>query len=342
MVDRKWRKKLEEAIRGTAKVRVGFGPIFSGENDLHVRKWRIDPIVNSINEISDRYCAGIFLTPESMRNFDVIVIVRQAEGLDIRKIAELRSLGKKFVFDIVDKPYLGESRIEREETSEVVRLMDGLIASSPLHIGDFKEFDKKTVLIEHPIINTRKKDYAKSDDREIRIIWQGFLENHAEMHVLHPVIKSLEGELGKKIRIIYHTNALPKRSGPVEYKTWTIRNWEKVLTECDIAVEIKSPDDPRLQRKPSTKVLAYMASGLPVVCAPSQADRLVIEDGKTGFFAYTAEDWRVLLKKLIEDPALRKTVGEAGQEYALKNFNIKAVSEKYIDLFDKLTEERKR
>ncbi len=309
MVDRKWYKGLEDTLRHTTRIKVGFGPIFSGENDLHVRKWRIDPIVNSINKTSDRYSAGIFFTPESMDRFDVIVIIREIDDMDPQKISVLKALGKIFIYDIVDRPYLAERGSRRGKTVAVVGLMDGLIASSPLHIKDFKPFGKITALIEHPVLNTKKKEPVPGNDREIRIIWQGFFENHARMRMLHPIIKNLADELHTTIKMIYHSNALPRREGFVEYTTWTVRNWEDTLIHCDIAVEIKPLDDPLLQRKPSTKVLTYMAAGLPVVCTPSRADRLVLEDGRTGYFAHTANDWRILLKKLIQDPALRKTMG---------------------------------
>lgn len=337
LVDRKWHRELEHTLRHTARIKVGFGPIFSGENDLHVRKWRIDPIVNSINKISDRYSAGIFLTPESMARFDVIVFVREIDDLDLQKISELKAREKIFIYDIVDRAYHAELGTRYGKTMAVVGLMDGLIASSPLHIKDFKPFGKISTLIEHPVLNTKKKEHVPGNNRETRIIWQGFLENQTRMRILHPIIKNLADELHTTIKMIYHTNTLPRREDFVEYRTWTVRNWEDMLIHCDIAVEIKALDDPLLQRKPSTKVLTYMAAGLPVVCTPSRADRLLLENGRTGYFAYTADDWRIFLKKLIQNPALRKTMGENAREYAVKTFTIEAITGKYIDLFNDLT-----
>ena len=66
----------------TLKIKVGFGPIISGEDDLHVRKWRIDPIVNRINEISEKYSAGIFLTVSDMTKFDIVVVVREIDEIN--------------------------------------------------------------------------------------------------------------------------------------------------------------------------------------------------------------------------------------------------------------------
>jgi hypothetical protein len=162
------------------------------------------------------------------------------------------------------------------------------------------------------------------------------------MGIVEPIVSRLAKELKKKIVIIYHTRMLPKRRGVVRYKAWTVHNWERVLVNSDIAVEIKPLQDPHLQRKPSTKVLCYMAAGLPVVCTPSAADRLVIEHGLTGYFAYTDEEWYSYLRRLAEDPDLRRQMGQAGREYASRHCSIPTITEKYLDLFDSLISEGTR
>jgi glycosyltransferase involved in cell wall biosynthesis len=138
---------------------------------------------------------------------------------------------------------------------------------------------------------------------------------------------------------MYHTRMLPKSRGSVRYRPWTAHNWERVLVKSDIGVEIKSLDDAHLQRKPSTKILTYMAAGLPVVCTPSAADRLVIEHGKTGYFACTDEEWYTYLKALAENPGFRQQMGQAGREYVSRHFNIPKIAQKYLDFFDALIKE---
>src|SRR6185437_15661868 len=71
LVNRQWKKTLEKQLATTHKIKVGFGPILSGEDDLNVRKWRIDPIVNSINASSQKYSAGIFMDVKDAQQFDI-------------------------------------------------------------------------------------------------------------------------------------------------------------------------------------------------------------------------------------------------------------------------------
>jgi hypothetical protein len=341
-VKRSWYKQLELNRKTTRKITVGFGPIVSGEHDLRVRKWRIDPIVNCINEISDKYCAGIFFNAGEMQKFDLVVIVREADDMPPAALHRLKRNGRIVIYDIVDRPYYSEDIQEIRETFEVLKEADGLIASSPLHIEDLSGLGKKMVMIEHPVINTRNKDYAKRNDDAIKILWQGFPEHRPRMDVLQPMVRRLAKELKKKIILIYHTRILPKSRGSVRYKTWTVRNWETMLVHSDIGVEIKPLNDVHLQRKPSTKIVSYMAAGLPVVCTPSAADRMVIEHGKTGYFACTDEEWYAYLKRLAEDPGLRQKMGQAGKEYVSRHFSIPKITEKYITLFDALINETER
>lgn len=341
LVKRSWYKKLELNHKTTRKITVGFGPLISGEHDLHIRKWRIDPIVNCINKISERYCAGIFFNAGEMHTFDLAVIVREVDHMLNTTPGGLKKHGKILIYDIVDRPYYSEALQGNSTTLEVIKEADGLIASSPLHIEDLAGLGKKMVLIEHPVINTRHKDYAKRSDDALKILWQGFPEHLPRMDILEPIVQRLAKELKKKIMLIYHTRMLPKSRGLVHYKTWTVHNWERVLVDSDIAVEIKPLQDPHLQRKPSTKILSYMEAGLPVVCTPSAADRLVIEHEQTGYFAYTDEEWYSYLKRLAENPDLRQQMGQAGKEYVSRHFSIPKITEKYLDFFDALLNKEK-
>jgi len=333
-VKRSWYKTLELSRKTTRKITVGFGPIISGEHDLHIRKWRIDPIVNCINEISDKYCAGVFFNAEEMQRFDLVVIVREVDGMPAAALH-----GRIVIYDIVDRPYYTGDIQTIRKTFEMIQEADGLIASSPLHIEDLSGSGKKMVLIEHPIINIRHKDYTKRNDDTLTILWQGFPEHLPRMDILQPIVRRLAKELKKKIILMYHTRMLPKSRGSVRYRPWTAHNWERVLVKSDIGVEIKSLDDAHLQRKPSTKILTYMAAGLPVVCTPSAADRLVIEHGKTGYFACTDEEWYTYLKALAENPGFRQQMGQAGREYVSRHFNIPKIAQKYLDFFDALIKE---
>ena len=321
LVNSVWYYKLKARNCFTRKIKVGFGPIQHGEDNLGMRKWRIDPIVDHINKTSSVYSADIFLDPWEVIKFDIIVIVKVFDDIEYSRIEHAKSKGKFFVYDINDNPYLEKPAKAYDKNPDFIEMMNGVIASSPLHFCDLSNIQKNIVLIEHPILNNKVTKYNKRSDGVIRLVWQGYQCNRNFMDIINPVIQRLRRDLNKDVRVIYSTNQPSKKDGFIEYKSWNIDTWMDVLAECDIGIVIKPLDDYYQQRKPSSKIQSYMAAGLPVVCTPCESDKLVIEHGKTGYFAYTDEDWYTYLKDLIEKPELRKSIGMAGREYVTENYS---------------------
>lgn len=330
---RSWYYKLKLKNAFTRKIKVGFWPITTDEFTLGVRGSRIDPIVDCINAESVTYSADIFFEIEEMANYDIIVIVKEFNTRLYSQIETLKRQGKIFLFDIVDNPFcIYPDSDHYAEHPEFLRLMDGVIASSPLHVADVKPINQNVRLIEHPIINYQYCTYSPKP--VVDILWQGHAENLECMSPLHHVLQKIQAETGREIRMIYHTNCEPKEEGMIKYVQWNIFNWQRVLAQADIGIVLKPSDNKWQQRKPSNKVLSYMAAGLPVVCTPTEADKLVIEHGKTGYFAYTEEEWYLYLKKLIESAELREVMGTTAREFVTQQFSVEKITEKYTDFFE--------
>jgi glycosyltransferase involved in cell wall biosynthesis len=78
----------------------------------------------------------------------------------------------------------------------------------------------------------------------------------------------------------------------------------------------------------------YMLDSMPVIGYRSGATPEIVSDGTTGILYDDIHGLAEAMKKMIEDPALRKSMGAAGKERALREFtaenNLCAVTE----LFD--------
>lgn len=325
--------KIKNAL--TSKQKVGFGPVIEGEYNIGVRGSRIDPIVDWINKHSETYTADVFFEFDEMSRFDLIVIVKEFHPGEYPLIEQLKAHGKRFVYDIVDNPFCTDPRsVSYHDHPEFLRLMDGVISSSPIQTEDVRPINPNVVLIEHPIINFERSTYPQK--ATVDILWQGYMANVQCMFRLHAILERIQRESAAAIRMIYHSNAPTREEGMIRFVKWKIRDWQKMLASADIGIVIKPPDDEIQRRKPSNKILSYMAAGLPVVCTPTEADKLIMEHGKTGFFAYTDEEWYRYLKLLIEDPELRQEMGMRGQDFVWEHFTIEKITEKYLTFFDEL------
>lgn len=328
-----WYAKLRKQNRHPRKLKVGFGPVLEGQYHIGVRGSRIDPIVDCINATSDRYVADIFFDYDDMARFDVIVMVKEFHPSLYEQINVLKSRGNAFVYDIVDNPFCTDPRsVSYHEHPEFLKLMDGVISSNPIQSDDVRPINPNVVLIEHPIINFEATTYPVKDT--VDLIWQGYMANVQAMYRLHDMLERLQQETTQTIRMIYHSNSPTHTDGMFHYIKWKIRDWQKMLAQADIGIVIKPPEDDVQRRKPSNKVLSYMAAGLPVVCTPTEADKLIMQHGVNGFFAYTDNEWYDALKRLVEAPALREQFGRNGRDYVWNNFTIQHITIKYTQLFD--------
>jgi glycosyltransferase involved in cell wall biosynthesis len=208
--------------------------------------------------------------------------------------------------------------------------------SSPRQANLLAKYALPVKIIEHPVINTTRKDNY-GDTNFVTLIWQGFRHNARGTQRLEETIRGLAETTGTRIKLVYHTNAPASDDGFIQFVPWTVDNAFTILAAADIAISARDETRPWQEEKPSTKIIMYMAAGLPIVCTPTEAERLVIQNGVTGFFAFNQEEWQERLFRLIVDPSLRERVGRAARRHALSNFSVADITKKYLDFFDGLS-----
>jgi glycosyltransferase involved in cell wall biosynthesis len=329
-----WCKELACANARSGLLRVGFGPIVTGETTLGVRKWHIEPVVNYINRHDTTYCADVFFEGEDLSRFALVVVVRDFDYFTPRVMRRLIARGTRVIYRIADNP----AACRRSYLTDNVFMsqVDGIIAANPLQVEDVKRYNRPMRFIGAPILSPiHKADYAA--DGAITLLWQGHASNLGFQQLLKPLIPRLAESTGRPLRLVCHTLLPPEQEpelAPAEYLPWSMANAFSALADADIAVSIKPTDHPAQQRKPATKVMNYMAAGLPVVCTPSPADRQLIEHGRTGFFAESAAEWLTYLRRLAEDEALRARVGRAARAFVQEHFNLETIAQAHLMFFD--------
>jgi len=90
--------------------------------------------------------------------------------------------------------------------------------------------------------------------------------------------------------------------------------------------------------------LEAMASGKPLVATDIPGCREAVIDGVTGFLVPPRDPAALAaaIKKLIDDPGLRKQMGEAARDYAVQNFADGIVCAQTLLVYDALIEDRSR
>jgi glycosyltransferase involved in cell wall biosynthesis len=158
--------------------------------------------------------------------------------------------------------------------------------------------------------------------RDVRLVWIGSSRTLLYLEGLRPVLEKVcRAVPGLKVRVI--CDRFPAwGTVPVEQIRWSERTERQALAEADIGMA-PLPDDPWTRGKCGLKVLQYMACGLPVVASPVGVQASLVVDGVTGFLARDPRDWVDAIVQLVQEPALRHSMGLAGRERALAHYDVR-------------------
>jgi glycosyltransferase involved in cell wall biosynthesis len=86
--------------------------------------------------------------------------------------------------------------------------------------------------------------------------------------------------------------------------------------------------------KAGFKLLLYMAAGLPVVASPVGFNRNLVQHGVNGFLADTAEEWEQYLSQLLNDPDLRRRMGQEGRRLVENEYSLRPTFAKLLQVVD--------
>lgn len=114
-----------------------------------------------------------------------------------------------------------------------------------------------------------------------------------------------------------------------------------LMEKTDIMV-VPLMDDVYNRCKSSIKWIEASSAKKPGVWQDIRQYSEVIDDGRNGFLAKTADQWYTAIKKLIDDPALRKKMGEESFNDVQKDWTIQGHREDYYQFFKKVLDNHEK
>ena len=176
-----------------------------------------------------------------------------------------------------------------------------------------------------------KREYVPSE--KLRIVWIGSPSTVQYLKQLQNPLRELSMRLPFILRVIGGGEfAMPGIE--TEVVAWSTHTEAKAVSECDVGI-MPLRDSPWEQGKCAYKLIQYMACGLPTVSSPIGANRDVVIEGTTGFFADTPEVWVERLESLLRNAELRQRLGTAGRVRVENEYSLTHIAPKLIDLLVK-------
>lgn len=249
----------------------------------------------------------------------------------------VRWAAKRMLYDIDDLVFLGHSSaanrwIEvlkgRRKMLYLMGAAEHVIVCTP-HLDDFvRQYNRRTTDISSTIDTERyRPSNPYSNEGDLTLGWSGSHSTAPYLHLLDDVLRELSEEVGVRLRVIGDP-AFDIEGVEVEAMAWSEPTEVGDLSAIDIGL-YPLPDEEWVLGKSGLKALQYMALGIPVVATDIGAARRIIEHGTNGFLVGTDEEWVRTIRRLAEDPELRRRVGEAGRRTVEERFSVRGTAPAY-------------
>ena len=165
--------------------------------------------------------------------------------------------------------------------------------------------------------------------------WIGTIGNLPEWTRLLPVFERIAAD-DPRVRFKVVSNGDPPRCDlPLVFERFTVECEARCLEDFDVGL-MPLEDTAWNRGKCSFKALQCMAVGRPVVLSPVGMNREVIEPGVSGVFAATEGEWVSELRRLVDDPGMRSSMGAAARLVVEKSYSLDQIGSKMADLVESL------
>lgn len=183
------------------------------------------------------------------------------------------------------------------------------------------------------VVDTTQTHFKQRDQKEGSKIVVGWTGTHTTLHnleVIGEVIPELKKEIDFDFLLI--SNKPPQWNFDFIYKQWELATEQDDLLKMHIGI-MPSKRGPWFEGKCGFKLIQYHACGIPAIASPTQVNSLITLHDQTGFIAHDRNEWKIYLKKLIADTALRSSMGEAGRKHIERNYSLNSLFPAFISLF---------
>ncbi|MBL7942854.1 MAG: glycosyltransferase family 4 protein [Flavobacteriales bacterium] len=282
----------------------------------------------------------------SVRNYDVALIYREAFIVGPPWIEKYIARRVPCVYDFDDAIWLKDMSDHNrtfsflKNTAKIGVIMSKcrvVVAGNP-YLAEFAgKHNPEVRIIPSTIDSDKYQCTSRQSDGRVCIGWSGSGSTIRFFKQMLPVLERIKARFGDRVYFKVIADRAYKFEGIDNVAcAWSSATEVEDLCELDIGI-MPLTDDPWSKGKCGMKGLQYMALGIATVMSPVGVNTEIIREGVNGLLADSDEEWFEKLSRLIEDDALRKSLGEAGRKTVAESYSTNANAARWIDVFNYAT-----
>ncbi len=163
--------------------------------------------------------------------------------------------------------------------------------------------------------------------------WVGHSDNLPYLEALSEPLREL-ARRHAGLRLVVVADRPPRLPGlDVEFRRWSLEAEVRCFDGIQVGL-MPLEDTPWARGKCAFKAIQYLALGIPAVASPVGMNGEVVVDGETGWLADGPRAWVDALDRLLADPCRAREMGAAGRRLVERDYSLRAVSRRLIELLD--------
>lgn len=242
---------------------------------------------------------------------------------------QFRALTKRLVLDVDDGIFLEQP----EKIDTLIGISDHCIASNEL-IAEYVRARHKHVTVIPTAVSMQR--YAPrfppgtTPRQPLRPVigWIGTLPTLPFLGVCAAALRRLAREHDFELLIVAPDAGpvaqLDLSGVQVNFQPWRAELEISHLHRMDIGLMPLPDGQEWMKYKAATKLMQYLAVGIPAVASPIGVTARILQDNAVGLAARDTEQWYEALSSLLNDPTLRWRLGQAGRELVTQQYSIEA------------------
>lgn len=239
----------------------------------------------------------------------------------------LKRAARRLIYDFDDAVMFRDSnasqqysRVRRSRFQRLVNGVDLVLAGNEYLRNQAQRAGGRTEVFPTVVDTSAFPPRIPAAEEEV-IGWMGSASNFVYLSLILPALRSLLKDRPGLVFRVVADRSPALDDFPVDYRQWSKRDELRELYGFTVGV-MPLFDDPWTRGKCAFKLLQYGAASLSAVSSPVGANRTVIRDGVTGYFARNEGEWRGRLEELLNSPQKREEMGRVARKLVERDYSL--------------------